>query len=93
MNRKYTLLEKVKIIFNILMLGIFTYSSMVFISHFAENKDIENYKYWDSFEAIYTKTNIANEFIIGFGLLIVIVLLFAVSIHYVMKIFSKKNKP
>jgi len=93
MNKKYTLLEKVKIIFNILMLGIFTYSGMVFISHFAENSKAENYKYFNSLEAIYSKSNIASEFIIGFGLLIVVVMLFSVFIHFIFKFFGKKEKP
>ncbi len=90
---KTTFLEKTKSILNIFLLALFTYSSMVFISHFAENNGLENYKYWHSFEAIYTKSNIASEFIIGFGVFTVVVVLFAVLIRFIFKSICKNKKP
>ena len=88
-EKKYTVFQKIKILTNILLLMLFAYVTMVFISHFSVNHELETYSYIDSFKAIYTQTPVAKEFIIGFGLIIFFVVILALLIKLFFSLIKK----
>lgn len=80
MQNKKSFWEILKSLINIVLLAAFAYGAMVFISHFAEYSEAENYKYIDSFFAIFGGSNIANEFILYFWLSIAALIVLGVLI-------------
>ena len=78
-----------KSILYIFLLSFSAYAIMVYISHFSVNHQLEGYSYFDSIKAIYTKTLIAKEFILGFGLMVLLVVLVAIFVKYFVSLLKK----
>ncbi len=89
MAEKLTFIQKIITLLIIFLLGLFTYCSMVLISHFSENHKLINYTYLDSIKAIYGKSNIASEFIIGFAVLVVGTIVFSFLIKKIFDLIKK----
>ncbi|MBN2893324.1 MAG: hypothetical protein JXL97_15740 [Bacteroidales bacterium] len=85
--------KKTKALLNIIILMIFSYITMVFISHFSVYNKTEDYKISDSFKAMLFKTDVPSEFFIYFGILVVLTVIFAITINFLTQrnINSEKN--
>ena len=78
-----------KSIIYIFLLSFSAYAIMVFISHFSVNHQLDGYSYFDSIKAIYSKSLIAKEFILGFGLITFSVVIFALIIKFFVSLIKK----
>lgn len=85
-------MKKLKIFFVILVISSITYSVMTFISHFSVNSIKDGYNVNDSFRAIFGKTEIANEFIIGFGILNILIAFLVFFIGFFIKNINIDNE-
>lgn len=70
---------------------LFTYAFMVIISHFSVYHTKTNYKFSDSLNAMFFKSDVPAEFFIYFGLILLIVLLLFLAINFFVGEKSNKN--
>lgn len=87
-----TVWNKIKTLFNIALLMLASYIVMVFISHFSVYHKVDNYQISDSFQAMLLKTDVPAEFIIYFGIIIVLVVAIVLTINFFIKRIQKKRQ-
>ena len=80
-----TFWKKIKILANIAVLMIISYIVMVFISHFSVYNKEESYKIADSFKAMIFKTDVPAEYLIYFGIHIILVVSIVIIINLIVK--------
>jgi hypothetical protein len=82
---------KIKTLLNIALLMLVSYIIMVFISHFSVYHKTDNYQIIDSFDAMLFKTDVPAEFIVYFGVHIVLVVIIVLFINSIVKKFKKQK--
>ncbi|MBN2662531.1 MAG: hypothetical protein JXR68_02675 [Bacteroidales bacterium] len=83
MGNKLSFKNYLFVVIKFIIWGIFTFSFMVIISHFSVYKDKPNYKFSDSLQALLFKTDVPAEFFLYFGILIILVLFFALLLKFI----------
>ena len=78
-----------KTIVSISIIAILTYALMAIITHFSLNFELENYKFKESLISIIDIDTAIFKFFIGFMILNIIWLSFAVIIHMIKKTIFK----
>jgi len=72
-----------------ILLGLFTYSFMVIISHFSVYKETSTYKFSDSISALVFKTDVPVMFFVYFGILLLSVIIIAILIRFLLNLVKK----
>ncbi len=88
-NRTVTTGRIIFNLFQIFIIGVIAYVTMVFISHFSVYNQNPDYKITDSFKAMLFKTDVPSEFFIYFYIFVIITVSIALSIHFITKLFDK----
>jgi len=78
-------------LFQIFVIGIIAYMTMVFISHFSVYNANPDYKVADSFKAMLFKTEVPSEFFVYFYIFVIVTVLLALFIHFFLKLLKKEN--
>ncbi len=88
-NKEKRLPEVFKTLVYIFLIALITYAVMAVITHFSLNYKTETYHFIESLKSIFNTDTAMFKFFVGFMILNILWILFAVTIQFVKKRFFK----